>query len=215
MITHSETITKLMGAMLKVQGAVDGVKKDGKNPHFKSSYATLEAVVDTIRPVCQENGLVVMQAPGLFSDGAIAVETIVVHAASGEWIKSEVSLPVVGSDPQKAGSALTYAERYSLMALFNLPPVDDDGNAASERSNGSTRPPPKQQPTQLPDDQIPTIDRLTRALKNLSSPVALERFLTQPSTQEALRDLTEDEHILWFDAKEAKAAELNSPLAGG
>jgi len=49
-ITHSENITNLMGAMLKVQGAVDGVRKDSKNPHFRSSYASLESVVDTIRP---------------------------------------------------------------------------------------------------------------------------------------------------------------------
>lgn len=215
MISHSETITKLMGAMLKVQGAVDGVKKTGMNPHFKKPYATLESVVDTIRPECQANGIVVMQAPGLFSEGTISVETFIVHSASGEWIKSEVSLPVVASDPQKAGSALTYAERYSLMALFNLPPVDDDGNEASERSNGSTRPPPKQSPAQLPDDQIPTIDRLTRALKNLSSPVALERFVKQESTQRAMRELTEDEHVLFFDATEAKKAELSNPLGGG
>jgi len=133
MLTHSETITKLMGAMLKVQGDVDGVKKNATNPAFKRNYASLESVVDAIRPACQECGLVVMQAPGAFREGVIAVETFIVHAESGEWIKSALELPLAKVDPQGAGSAITYAERYSLMALFNLPPVDDDGNDASRR----------------------------------------------------------------------------------
>lgn len=133
MISHSETITKLMGAMLKVQGAVEGVSKDSKNPAFKASYASLEAVVDAIRPARIAAGLVVMQAPGEFRDGSISVETMITHAESGEWIKSETRLPVQKQDAQGAGSAITYAERYSLMALFNLPPVDDDGADASRR----------------------------------------------------------------------------------
>lgn len=120
-----------MGAMLKVQGKIDGVRKDSKNPHFRSSYASLEAVVDTIRPACQDNKIVVMQAPGEFSAGCIAVETMLTHSESGEWIRSTLHVPVQKQDPQGIGSALTYAERYSLMALFNLPPVDDDGQAAS------------------------------------------------------------------------------------
>lgn len=133
MIQHSTTITKLMGAMLKVQAVVDVVRTDSKNPAFKASYASLEAVVDAIRPARIEAGLVVMQAPGEFRDGTISVETMISHAESGEWIKSETRLPVQKQDAQGAGSAITYAERYSLMALFNLPPVDDDGNDAGRR----------------------------------------------------------------------------------
>lgn len=135
MIEHSDTITKLMGAMLAVQGAVEGVAKDSKNPAFKSSYASLEAVVETIRPHCQKHGLVVMQAPGGLSTevegrAVLTVETMIVHAESGEWIKSAMQIPLTKIDAQGAGSAITYGERYSLMAMLNLPPVDDDGEAA-------------------------------------------------------------------------------------
>lgn len=140
MIQHSTTITKLMGAMLAVQGAVDGVSKDATNPAFKRKYASLESVVDAIRPPCQANGIVVMQAPGTFREGVISVETIIVHAESGEWIKSALELPLAKVDPQGAGSAITYAERYSLMALFNLPPIDDDGNEASRETFRPQRP---------------------------------------------------------------------------
>lgn len=135
--THSDSITALMGAMLKVQGTVDGVRKDSKNPHFRSSYASLESVVDTIRPACQAEGLVVTQALGEYRDGCMSLTTMVVHAKSGEWMSSEAWAPVSKPDPQGVGSAQTYLSRYSLMAAFNLPPVDDDGNAASGNGNAA------------------------------------------------------------------------------
>lgn len=172
MISHSETITKLMGAMLRVQGAVEGVSKDAKNPHFNRKYASLESVVDTIRPECQANGLVVMQAPGAYRDGAIEVETFIAHAESGEWLRSAVSLPLAKADPQGAGSAITYAERYSLMALFNLPPVDDDGEVASRRPE-----PPQATPKAVFIDQKAEHDsaeRLGMLIRKCGSVDALE-----------------------------------------
>lgn len=146
MITHSETIVSLMKAMLAVQGAVDGVAKDAKNPHFKSRYASLEAVVDTIRKPCQRAGLVVVQAPGAIEGGAISITTMIAHAESGEWIRSTMQVPLSKNDPQGAGSAITYGERYSLMALFSLPPVDDDGEAAAHRPAQQSEPTPARPP---------------------------------------------------------------------
>ena len=142
MIQHSESIANLMGAMLKVQGTVDSVRKDSRNPHFKAGYASLEAVVDTIRPACQEAGLVVMLAPGEFAGQCITVEAFIAHAASGEWLRSAMQLPVQKNDPQGVGSAITYGERYSLMALFAIPAVDDDGEAASRPEPPRTAPRP-------------------------------------------------------------------------
>lgn len=135
MITHSDTITKLMQAMLEVQGAVDGVKKDSTNPHFKNRYASLESVIDTLRPHWQKNGLVVIQAPGEVIDGALSITTMVTHAESGEWLKSTMHLPLGKQDPQGAGSATTYGQRYSLMSVHQLPPIDDDAEAATGRNS--------------------------------------------------------------------------------
>lgn len=134
MITHSESIKELLAAMLKVQGAVGGVVRDATNPHFKSRYATLENVVDAIRPPCVAAGLVVMQSPNTES-GVVTVQTMIAHAASGEWMSSVLPVPVTKADAQGIGSAITYASRYSLMALFNLPPVDDDGEVAVGRNS--------------------------------------------------------------------------------
>jgi hypothetical protein len=192
MISHSLSIVHLMGAMLKVQGAVDGVVKDAANPAFKTAgragkYASLESVVDTIRPECQKNGLVVMQAPGACRDGVLTVETFIAHAESGEWIRSASELPVAKNDPQGAGSAITYAERYSLMALFNLPPVDDDGNEASREMPRPQRPQAVQtQPDQpITNPNAPTTfdgvaETMGATIRRCGSADALEALRTDP-----------------------------------
>jgi hypothetical protein len=190
MISHSETITKLMGAMLKVQGMVDGVRKDSRNPAFKAAYASLESVVDTIRPACQDAGLVVMQAPGSYAEGVISVETMISHAESGEWIRSEIRLPVQKQDPQGAGSAITYAERYSLMALFNLPPVDDDGNDASR---GETFRPQRPQAVEARGVIHHTAESLGFLVRQCGSLDALEALRADPGFKSGFKALTPDQ----------------------
>jgi hypothetical protein len=131
MIETSATIVALTGAILKVQGAVDSVKKDKVNPHFKNRYATLENVIDTARPALQEAGIAFVQAPGQVLDGSVEVTTMLVHE-SGEWMRSTLHVPLGKRDAQGVGSAITYGCRYSLMAMLGLPPTDDDdGHAAS------------------------------------------------------------------------------------
>jgi hypothetical protein len=137
MITTSETTKAITAALLQFQGHVSGVKRDAKNPHFRSNYATLENVIDTARPVLQEFGVMFMQAPGAIVDGALEVTTRLSHAESGEWIQSTMHMPLGKRDPQGAGSATTYGLRYSLMAMLGLPPTDDDGEAAMERPTGT------------------------------------------------------------------------------
>ncbi len=132
--TYKELVTTkkatLWRAILAVQGAVHGVKRDAKNSHFKNSYATIEAVWRTLRQPLQDAGLAVVQMPGALKDGAITITTIVAHADSGETLRSDLSVPVTKPDAQGVGSAITYGCRYSLMAMFSLPPTDDDGEAA-------------------------------------------------------------------------------------
>lgn len=209
MIEHSPTITKLMGAMLAVQGAVDGVTKDSNNPAFRSKYASLESVVDTIRPHCQKHGLVVMQSPGgIFNESGdrptIEVDTLIVHAESGEWIRSGMQLPLAKLDPQGAGSAITYGERYSLMALFNLPPVDDDASAASatEKPAQPRKAPPavstsqraiaaRSAPADLAPQKAPLPDRdgMLAAVNRSGSMKALTDLIAKPRWSEAMAEL--------------------------
>lgn len=122
-------------ALFKLQGVLRGVKKDSANPHFKNRYASLEQVTDTIRPHMQDLGLYFRQYPGRINDNAIQVSTEIVHAESGEKFSFCMEMPLSKRDPQGAGSAMTYAMRYSLMAALGLPPTDDDAETAIDRNN--------------------------------------------------------------------------------
>jgi len=139
MIEHSQDITKLSEALNLAQAEMRGVQKDSKNPHFKNTYASLEAVIDASKPVLNKHGLAFTQAPGALVDGAVEITTMLMHK-SGQWIRSTLHMPVVKRDPQGVGSAITYGLRYSLMAVLGVPPTDDDdGERAMDRSQPQQR----------------------------------------------------------------------------
>jgi len=133
---QSESIANLAKALSIVQGKLTYAVKDSANPFFKSKYADLESVWDACRSLLAENGLCVMQFPGLYSelDKSMSLTTILSHA-SGEWISQEMSVPVSKVDAQGAGSCLTYMRRYALAAVVGVVQADDDGNAASNKVN--------------------------------------------------------------------------------
>jgi hypothetical protein len=134
-MNKSDSIKELATALNKAQAEMSGAKKKATNPFFKSKYSDLNAVVDAIRiPFC-DNGLSYSQFP-LFESGCVGVETILMHE-SGEWISSVLMLPMVKQDPQAAGSAITYARRYSLQSIAGIPSEDDDGNHASKPAKKS------------------------------------------------------------------------------
>ncbi len=135
-IEISPAVDLLFPAIHKAQGEMRGVVKDGKNPAFKSKYATLENVIDAAKEPLQSAGLAFTQAPGALVDGAIEVTTMLMHT-SGQWLRSTLHVPLSKRDPQGVGSAITYGCRYALMATLGLPPVDDDGESAMDRSTHS------------------------------------------------------------------------------
>ena len=129
----SENIEKLAEALCAAQGEMGGAVKGSANPFFKSSYADLTSVIKAIKEPCQNNGLSYVQLPHR-SDSSIGVVTRLIHT-SGQWLENDFTLPMVKSDPQAAGSAITYARRYALQALFGIPAVDDDGESAMIRGD--------------------------------------------------------------------------------
>jgi len=126
----SAEIDKLAAAMSYAQPKIEGAVKDKVNPHFRTKYADLGAVVDAIKPALAQHGLSFVQVCH-DAESAAKVETIILHS-SGQWMSAgAVSVPVSKQDAQGFGSALTYARRYSLSAAFGVAPEDDDGNAAA------------------------------------------------------------------------------------
>lgn len=128
----SDQLDKISAAIVKALGSIGGAAKSATNPHFRNTYATLENVVDASRDVLAEHGLAVMQGAGIVDNGKLHLDTRMVHA-SGQWIESEFTIPLVKMDPQATLAALTYARRGALMAILGMPAVDDDGESAVGR----------------------------------------------------------------------------------
>ncbi|MDY0227250.1 MAG: ERF family protein [Desulfomicrobium apsheronum] len=137
-MNKSESIASLAAALAKAQGEMENAGKNSVNPHFKSKYADLAEILNTVRPVLSKHGLAVTQFPA-FEGGTAHVETILTHA-SGEWMSGTCSAPVQKSDPQGVGSALTYLRRYSLVAVCGLAQEDDDANAAAKPKATAQKP---------------------------------------------------------------------------
>ncbi len=131
----STSITKLSVALVKAQGELNAVSKDGKNPHFKSTYATLQNIVESTRDVLHRHGLAVVQTFSQTDGTYIDLTTTLVHE-SGEWISGTITMRPTKPDPQGLGSAATYARRYAYAAILGIvADDDDDGNAASAPNN--------------------------------------------------------------------------------
>jgi hypothetical protein len=133
-MSQSDAINELAAALAKAQGQMSNAAKDRVNPAFKSRYADLASVRDAVAGPLSQNGIAFIQRPRTTEQG-VEVETMLVHA-SGQWIASTISAAPKGYDPQSIGSCVTYLRRYGLMALCGIAPDDDDGNAASGRSDG-------------------------------------------------------------------------------
>ena len=126
-----ESHDSLTSALLAAQRQMKHAPFDAKNPHFKSQYATLQSVIDTVKPALNRNGVMFYQH-AFTEPGLAGVETIFIHAETGEKLSTgAVMVPVDRPNAHGFGSALTYAKRYSLaMACGIGSDEDDDGNAS-------------------------------------------------------------------------------------
>jgi hypothetical protein len=131
MIEQSESIAKLSEAFSRVQGKIEGAKKTGLNPHFKSKFADLSEVYSVCRQALSDEKVAVFQFPS--AEGKVVrMTTMVAHA--GEWIRGTVQCEARNSGPQDIGGAITYLRRYGLCSVIGIEQVDDDGNSAQDRT---------------------------------------------------------------------------------
>lgn len=136
----SESVKALVSAFGKAQAEITNPPETAENPHFKSKYAPLPAILNHVKPTLAKHGLAITFNPKTEGE-LVGSELIISHTASDEWIKFDaVLLPPTKKDPQGYGSAMTYAQRYALcQALGIAGDTDDDGNAASAKGNQNTQ----------------------------------------------------------------------------
>ena len=101
------------------------VKKNAKNPHFKNTYADLNALIEAIEPILLEKGLILLQP---IKDGKVFTQIIDID--NGEMIESNIDLSP-NLTAQALGSQITYYRRYQISGFLSLMSDDDDGQKAS------------------------------------------------------------------------------------
>lgn len=125
----SQDIKELTLAMSKVQQELTHAIKDKKNPHLKNEYASLESIIDAIRPIASKHGISFNQFPE--SDEMYYYLITNITHTSGQYFTSKIRLLTAKLDMQALGSAITYAKRYTLSSIFGIATGegDDDGEA--------------------------------------------------------------------------------------
>jgi len=128
----------LNAALVAALSELTNLAKDKVNPHFKSRFTSLDAILDATRPVLAKHGLALSQEP-VFEDGMAGVVTRIIHT-SGESRESKLILPLRDQSAQGVGSAISYARRYSAAAVLGIASdEDDDGQQASTPSKAITK----------------------------------------------------------------------------
>lgn len=164
----------LFTALVKAQAAIHHASKDSTNPAFRSTYASLESVLDACKPHLNSNGIYLVQIPG--ADGRkVWVDTRLTHE-TGQFIEGRLTLMAKDEMAHAVGSAITYARRYSLAAFMGMGQEDDDGNSNSSPKSTKTNPPPK-------DDKAPKDESAKKELRERLGKLMEEKGWTAEQVQ--------------------------------
>ena len=198
----SESIAALAKAIALSQLHVENAMKSSTNPHFKSKYADLAEILNTVRPVFSANGIAIVQTP-TFESGVASVETMLCHE-SGEFISSVCSSPVSKQDAQGIGSAITYLRRYSLAAMCGVAQEDDDGNGASDKDKPK-QPSNKPQPQTKPAPEV-------KKLSNDEREMGVKDMKAAPD-EAALKQVWADYHAMAKNIGDRESCEFFTDCA--
>lgn len=161
---------ELIKSLTEVKKVLSPLQKDRKGSIFKNapaiSWSSLEAIQEHITPILAQNGLVVIHQ--IENDGQ-SLKTSIFHI-SGESISSSFPL-VTNVDQKNYGSQLTYAKRYQVLCLLDLPTTE--------------------KATSVADVGFKTYETITNKQKQDLVALAKSRGLTTPPVVQAYcRDIT-------------------------
>lgn len=166
-------------AMVRCQGKMPSIVRDGRNPQTKSGYGKIETILAAIVPIYTGEGLSIC-----FTEeksevlGKVRFAAIVTHEMGHSKTYYRNASPDDGKGPkggaaamnaiQAEGSTNTYIRKMLMGQVFNLrfaDEVDDDGAGSGN-------------PGTLDQDQIKVINELLEDCRNEGQEVDYKRFLT-------------------------------------
>lgn len=147
-LEFSAETDQILPAILAFRRACSGmVGKDGVNPFYGSTYSTLAAVKRAVDGPLNNADLLVIHGTRILGYHTIrqydkerrqwiegvcarmAVTTYLMHAPSGQYVRNSIVMDSRDTGPHAIGSVETYGRRYNTLALLDVAPEDDDGNA--------------------------------------------------------------------------------------
>lgn len=115
--------------------------KKGEDSSFTYGYSPIEDMVEAVKGLFVKYGLSWMVKPKQTREDVTA--EVHVHHSNGHVEVTSFTVPIDPSasmtDPQKAGSALTYATRYAFKAAFGIQTKGEDTDAQAEHRQASRR----------------------------------------------------------------------------
>jgi len=132
-IPIANPIDALILAFSKVQGELSNPSKDKKGQF--GMYASLEGLLEQIRPLLAKHGLALWQYP----QEAVVI-TEILHKDGG---RMSFTYPLIRNDNKNAvfamGGAFTYARRYALCGIFGLQgdDIDEEDVSFGKKSKAS------------------------------------------------------------------------------
>lgn len=197
----SEQINELAASLASAQMELENASKNAANPHFKSKYADLAEVLNTVRPVFAKHGLSVTQFPS-YAEGLVSVRTVLMHK-SGQWMSGDASAPATKLDAQGVGSAITYLRRYSLAAVAGVAQEDDDANAAVKPASNV-----KPIDAKAQEEEARLNAHNAAVARNIESVQAIKAYISNEEIGEAAK--------CWYELSEDDQAALwRAPTKGG
>jgi len=129
--------------------------KDAVNPFYKSKYASLSAVLDSVMESLNDNGLSLKQSVedgqmvttvyNEVGESIISKRPFIIPKKVVELVKGQPEL-VDETDPQAIGKVESYARRYGLQLALGLSAEDDDVQSVSHLA--ATKPAESAKPSQ-------------------------------------------------------------------
>jgi hypothetical protein len=146
---RSDSITNLMVALGAAQAEMELLERDQENPFFHATYSSLGASIKGSRVQLHNNNLTITQPCEYLTESRmVKVITLMMHE-SGEWMKSELVLPVLhteGKAPnflQCIGISMSYGRRYSYVAMITQASEDTDAEGLGGQAPGNGEQSPK------------------------------------------------------------------------
>lgn len=177
----SSSITEIAKALSAFQGENIIVGKDakaGKPGGRQWKYATLDSILEVVRPILSRHGLSVIQLAG----PGTCLTTTVLHT-SGEYISESFDLSIIISSmvntqetrsitsAQALGMVFTYVRRYTLCAVLGITTDEDlDGENVSTPNGKSEKAKPMNR------------NGLVKEINRLGSDFYMEHWNDDPET---------------------------------